>query len=152
MSNHDKHHHEDMEMEHRLASLADRERSEPDAGFEARVEHAMRAEPFRRVPGRRPKKSTAWIPFVTAACVGIMGYIVWMPMMNRPVVKDTAPASVADAGLGAFDAELMLSSFDAMDTLVAEGEDVGESLEYLELQLELDGYESGSWLELGGAL
>lgn len=146
--------HEHTDIERALASLAERDRLEPDAGFEGRVAGAMREDQPSRVPGLRRKKSTAWIPFVTAACVGIMGYIVWMPMMNRPVTKGPTPIADArgPAAVGALDAELLFVSFDAMDTFVATGDEVGESLKYLELQLELDGYESGSWVDLGGAL
>ncbi len=140
------------EFDQRLDQIAREDRSEPDSAFEDRIWHAMQQPDQDRIPGRR-RKSTAWIPFVTAACVGIMGYIVWMPMINVDMGSKTA--AVASAESESYSTEILLSSFDAMDMLIADVDDMDESLSLIRLQI--DAAEIGlasetDWQDLGGAL
>ena len=149
-NNHDE---RDTVMENMLDLLAREDRTEPDAGFEDRIWHAMHQATETRISGRRRKKSTAWIPFVTAACVGVMGYIVWMPMINVDLeTNDQTVAVVLDDD---FSADILLSSFDAMDMLIADAEEVDESLSMLELQIDTNEFEvsvDSTWQDLGGSL
>lgn len=143
----------DTTIERALDRLAQTDRAEPDVGFEDRIWHAMQQPEQDRIPGRRRKqKSTAWIPFVTAACIGIMGYIVWMPMIN---LDTSNTEEVASAEPAVDSTDLLLSSFDTMDMLIADGSDMDESLDMIELQIVTNEFELSSdstWQELGGSL
>ena len=145
----------DPVMENMLDRLASQDRSEPGDGFEDRIWQAMHQATETRIAGRRRKKSTAWIPFVTAACIGIMGYIVWMPMLNVDMSqKDQAVASAEEAQ-DEFSADILLSSFDAMDMLIADADEIDESLSVIELQMDASEYElttDSTWQDLGGSL
>ncbi len=138
------------DFERRLDRLAQADRGELDAGFEDRVWHAMQQPAAERIPGRR-RKSTAWIPFVTAACVGIMGYIVWMPMIN--VDTSTRTDDVAAVETENDSMEILLSSFDTMDLLIAGVDEMDENLSVIELQMDATEVENDAiWQDYGGAL
>jgi len=138
------------DFERHLDRLAQADRSEPDAAFEDRIWHAMQQPATDRIPGRR-RKTTAWIPFFTAACVGIMGYIVWMPMMN--VDTSTRNDDVAAANTESDSMEILLSSFDTMDLLIAGVDEMDENLSVIELQMDAAEVESETlWQDYGGAL
>ncbi len=143
----------DPVMESMLERLSSHDRSEPDAGFEDRVWHAMQQQHTARVPGRRRKKSTAWIPFATAACIALLGYVVWMPMLSVDVESVNEVASAEPES--DLSTDLLLSSFDAMDMLIADADEIDESLNMLELQIDTNEYELSSdsaWQDLGGSL
>ncbi len=142
----------DSAMESALENLARSDRAEPDAAFEDRIWNTMQQLPEQRIAGRRRKKSTAWIPFVTLACVGLMGFIVWMPMLS--VDMDNLD-KVASAPEDDFSADFLLSSFDAMDMLISDADEIGHSLDFLELQIDTNEFElatNSTWQDLGGSL
>lgn len=138
------------DFERQLDQFAHADRSEPDPAFEDRIWHAMQQPVTDRIPGRR-RKTTAWIPFVTAACVGIMGYIVWMPMINVDTSTRTVDVTAADTGSDSV--EILLSSFEAMDLLIAGVDEMDENLSVIELQMDAAQVESDAiWQDYGGAL
>ena len=66
--------------------------------------------------------------------------------------NDQTVASVLDDD---FSADILLSSFDAMDMLIADAEEVDESLSMLELQIDTNEFEvsvDSTWQDLGGSL
>ena len=144
-------HTEDLELQHALDRLGELDRRTPDEGFEARIMDAMRTQPSERTPGRR-RKSTAWIPFVTAACVTLMGYIAWMPSFNVDIPERPDVATLDQGGIST---DILLSSFDAMDMLIADSDEMDESLDWIETRIEaakLDLSLDSTWQELGGSL
>ena len=138
------------DIERQLDQFAHADRSEPDPAFEDRIWHAMQQPATERIPGRR-RKTTAWIPFATAACVGIMGYIVWMPMINVDTSTRTDDVAAVDTEGDSF--EILLSSFDMMDLLIAGVDEMDENLSVIELQMDAAEVDSDAiWQEYGGAL
>lgn len=144
-------HTDDLDIQLALDRLGELDRRTPDDGYEARILDAMRTQPTDRTPGRR-RKSTAWIPFVTAACVALMGYIAWMPSFNVNIPEKPGVAIVDQSGVST---DILLSSFDAMDMLIADSDEMDESLDWIEARIDaakLDLSPDSTWQELGGSL
>lgn len=144
-------HTDERSLDRAMDRLGEHDRQTPDAGFEARVLDSMRSQSVPIMPGRR-RKSTAWIPFVTAACVALTGYIVWLPSFN---VKIPSKAVVAEAPVADGSTDVLLASFDAMDMLVADSDEMDEHLDWIELRIDtakLDLSPDSTWQDIGGSL
>lgn len=154
MNNENEHH----DLIESLDQLAKRDRSEPADGFEQRIREAInRPETAHRHQRPRKQKSTAWIPFATAAAVGVFAYL-WFPSSPMPVpgADEQQVASMIEATPEeSMAAELWLASYETMDELVAVSEEFDERLDWLDLQLEAAEADFDSevqWQEIGASL
>lgn len=153
MNNENEHH----DLIQSLDQLATRDRSEPANSFEQRIREAInRPEPAHRHQRPRKQKSTAWIPFATAAAVGVFAYL-WFPKSPIPVpgTDDQQVASMSATPEESMAAELWLASYDTMDDLLADTGEFDERLDWLDLQLEAAEADFDSdvqWQEIGASL
>jgi predicted small lipoprotein YifL len=134
-----------------LDAMAKRDRNEPESGFELRVAEAVRA-PVKRHRHRR-QRSTAWIPFVSAAAVGAFAFFWWPPSPVAP--SDTRTQASSPDSDESLTADIWLASLETMDQLIASDSLLGENIEILELQLDTtESYYDSEvrWSDLGEAL
>ncbi|RNC81563.1 MAG: hypothetical protein ED559_07170 [Phycisphaera sp.] len=149
--NHNEEHHEIIDS---LERLAERHRAEADDGFESRILDAA-TQPLPAHRHQRKTRSTAWIPFATAAAVGVFAYM-WFPRSAIPVPGQEDDQVVAAATPDESSAaDLWLVSIETMEELIAGSDDFGDSLEWIELQIDATESEFDSeldWYQIGESL
>ncbi|GAB5495339.1 MAG: hypothetical protein Phyf2KO_04190 [Phycisphaerales bacterium] len=129
-----------------LDKLAEEHRAEATASFESRILEAS-TQPNSPLRHRRKKKSTAWIPFTTAAVVGMFAYM-WFPRSAIPVPgheeQQVATVATQDETVAA---DLWLASFETMEDLIAGSGEFSDSLDWIDLQIDTAESEIDSELE-----
>lgn len=148
------HNEEHQEIIDSLERLAESHRSEADSGFETRILDAAR-QPLPVHRHKRKSKSTAWIPFATAAAIGMFAYM-WFPRTAIPVPGQNGNQAVAAAAPDESSAaDLWLASIESMEELIAGSDDFDDSLEWIELQIDAAENEFDSeldWYQIGESL
>lgn len=149
--NHDNEHQDLIEN---LDRLAEGYRTEADEGFEGRMLDATR-QPEASHRHRHKKGTTAWIPFATAAAVGIFAYM-WFPRSAIPVPgQEDEQAVTAAAGDESSAADLWLASYETMEALIAGSDDFDDSLDWIDLLIDATENEFDSeldWYQIGESL
>ncbi|PHQ82496.1 MAG: hypothetical protein COB69_01780 [Phycisphaera sp.] len=143
--------HENNALSTELESLARSDRNEPDSGFEQRLADALGSHEQQH--RHRRKKSTAWIPFITAAGVGAFAFF-WWPTPPQPLTQKTQTIA-STASEESITADIWLASLDTMDQLFAFDESLSDDLDLLNLQLDsAQSYFTSDieWSDLGESL
>ena len=141
----------------RLDRLAQHDRSEPGATFERSICDTMRRPTATRpIPGRRRSRSSAWVPLTAAAFVGVFAYIAW-PTSQMVDSNQTSTDLIASASPDSEsqDTELLLVSFDAMDSLLASDDAFASDLDQFESHMDAadtDLSDMTEWMDLGESL
>ncbi|HED54515.1 MAG TPA: hypothetical protein ENJ00_10005 [Phycisphaerales bacterium] len=139
-----------------LNRLAMHDRSEPDDGFERMIGQTMRQPAAcRPVPGRR-RRSAAWVPFAAAAFVGLFASMVWptSQMVDSDQMGSELMAS-APSIPDAQDADLLLVSFETLDTILNSDEAFAADLQTIESYMDAtdtDLLDISLWMDLGESL